>query len=99
MNVERVRTRSGSRIDPPMNESWSDLEKLQWHASVAKVDCGVDVTVSLAEYRTRIMGVWVKERGYYSVAVARGSISPLDFRSAWSYINGVVAGVKVVRNG
>ena len=44
LDVKRVQTTSGgSHIEPPLQDTWSEIEKLRWHAGVVLVDSGVRV--------------------------------------------------------
>jgi hypothetical protein len=94
--VERVKTEWGTRIEPRLDQNWSPLEKLAWHAAVARVDCGVEVTVTESEYSIQILGVWIRQRGYYDIAVRSSTCGPMNYHGAWDYINGIVAGANAV---
>jgi len=89
MDVRRVETEGGSRIEPPLNQSWSTLKKLQWKASVVSVDSGLDV--------------WVDQSGLSSPdSFALGvtgfsSCTPHTYREAWSYLSGISTGAEAVR--
>lgn len=95
MNVTRVQDEHGSHIEPPLEDSWSNLEKLEWQAAVVSADSGIEhIRVSKSHYT--IGGLL--QRGYYCVEVGTSSVAPLDYRRAWSYLNGVSQGAKAVRD-
>lgn len=93
--VERVARADGlgSTIDPPLNERDSDLRKLRWHAAVVKLDTGLTFYVTPSRYS--ISGV--AQSGYFTLHGVDTSVSPLTFRSAWSYLNGIDLGVSQLR--
>jgi len=94
VTVQRVTTEWGSRIEPPLDQSWSDLEKLRWHAAVVGVDAGVVAPrVDVCDYSSRRFGIWFPNRGYYTVQ----GCGPLRYAEAWDYLNGMLAGAKLVR--
>ncbi|MBN7381639.1 hypothetical protein IUT00_10475 [Mycobacteroides abscessus subsp. massiliense] len=86
----------GSVPVPELNQSWSDLEKLQWLAALVSGETGLTLTVGKARY-------WsggIPQRGYYSIGMRYGltssSCGPYDFGSAWVYLNGIQAGATAV---
>jgi hypothetical protein len=93
MIVERIETEHGSHIEPPLDQSWSDLEKLEWQAACVTAETGIEhIQVTRSDYRTS----GILQRGYYCVQVGYGhSIAPLNFYQAWSYLNGVARGTQV----
>lgn len=99
MNVTRIATPTGSHIEPPLDQSWDNLTKLHWQAAVVMEDTGhaVDIEVDEADYSTRILGIWVRNRGYYDIVSGTGESGPHDFRSAWTYLNGLRAGINAMR--
>jgi hypothetical protein len=96
-DLERVTTKRGSHVDPPLDEDWSDLVKLKWNAAVVRVDCGVEVTVRVAEsqYR-RGSGKWLPAKpDRYQALAPGGSCDMGDFRESWAYLNGVRIGAEI----
>ena len=87
MTVARIRDDRGSHIAPPLEQSWSDLEKLRWQAGVVLVDSGVRVRIS-DDARASSNGVDIPVLG---ILIGRSSTSR-TFRAAWDYLNGVSAG-------
>jgi len=95
MVVTRVQTGNGSHIEPPCDDAWPDRMKLEWWAAVTADDTGLRVEVRDAEF-------WhggVKKYGYYSVIVGHGSITPLTFDQALSYLSGVSTGAAEAEAG
>ena len=93
MKVTRVHDGGSSYIEPPLEQSWSNLEKLEWQAAVVSEDTGIEhINVTRSHYTIGS----ILQRGYYCVEVGFGrSIAPLNFHQAWSYLNGVSTGVEV----
>jgi hypothetical protein len=97
MKVTMVPTEGGGSTPvPALNQSWSDLEKLQWLAALVSGETGLTLTVGKARY-------WrggIPQRGYYSIALRYGrtssSCGPYDYGSAWVYLNGIQAGATAV---
>lgn len=92
-NAHMVKTeRGGWTPDPPMDESWSDLVKLKWHAALVRSKTGINVTVHRQPqdhqgdyYQTTLRGT-----GWFIVTVH-------TYRNAWTYLNGVEAGAKAAQ--
>lgn len=92
MQVHRVTADGGTSIGPPLDKSWPDLKKLEWHAAAVTMDTGIEITVTPSDYR---IGGW-KQRGYYDVA-SPGSVSgPHTYYDAWSLINGINIGAMAI---
>ena len=90
MKVRRIHHASGSRIEPPLDQSWSDLEKLRWHAAVIEHDTGAPVRIDTARY-------WigaVLQRGFYDITLGGTNIGPLSYNAAWDYLNGIAIGAR-----
>ncbi len=92
ITVRRVCTSTGSRIDPPLEDAWGDLQKLRWKAAVAQVDCGVAVTVNNANYTVN-----GKPYPAFVVGVEGASSGPHSVGTAWAVINGIIYGAGAVR--
>lgn len=84
----------GSHVEPPLDQAWDELTKLRWHAEVVAVDTGKRCEVRGAKYRIddrlQVGFFNVHYRGKCGVAVQ----GPMDFRSAWDWLNGFAAGAK-----
>lgn len=46
MEVRRVDHAGGSRIEPPLDQSWTDFDKLRWCAGVVLADAGIYIRVT-----------------------------------------------------
>lgn len=46
ITIRRIVTARGSHIEPPLDDAWTDLQKLQWHAAVILVDTGLEIGIS-----------------------------------------------------
>lgn len=101
--AQRIHTDHGSHIEPPLDERWSDLDKLRWQAAVAEADTGLTINVapSKARFKPRGSDRWIDVTGEYQVTVLRPGVSSsgisLRFHQAWLYISGVVAGAGAAR--
>ncbi|OLT80124.1 Uncharacterised protein [Mycobacteroides abscessus subsp. bolletii] len=97
MKVTMVPTGDGGHVPvPELNQSWSDLEKLQWLAALVSGETGLTITVGKARY-------WsggIPQRGYYSIGMRYGrtasSSGPYNYGTAWVYLNGIQAGATAV---
>lgn len=96
MSVERIQTERRSHIVPEFDQRWSALQKLQWHAAVVEVDCGIRLEVHAGSRRTLIFGKWREVPGSFSISGPRFSVAPFTFDGAWDYLNGFSAGVRAV---
>lgn len=89
MNVTRVQDATGDHIEPPLDEAWDDFTKLRWHAEVTALDSGLKVHVEDGALRDDNDNL---VPGWYGVTVGRTGSAAFDFRSAWTYLNGVGTG-------
>lgn len=86
--VRRVQTGLGSsHIEPPLDQSLSNLEKLRWHAAVATLDTGLKLLVHPIR---DVMG-----RHKYSIQVENSSMSAMPYADAWLYITGISTGAEM----
>lgn len=89
MTVTRVHTAGGSHIEPPLDPSWSEMDKLRWQAGVVIADAGVPLRITLDDTaRLTRNGVNVP---VYGLRVG-GWHSVRGFDDMWDYLNGVSAG-------
>jgi len=77
--VTRVKTSSGSHIEPPLDEAWSDAQKLAWHAAVVAADTGLTITVH-------------QDGHLFSVGEPGLGRTGTPYREAWTLLNGINAG-------
>lgn len=85
--LRRVIDPNGSHIEPPLDQSWSDLDKLRWQAAVVRVDN--DGTVATVYEQPT--------PGQYGISAGRASIASFDFYGAWTYLNGFSHGLQTAR--
>lgn len=90
MNVTRIKTPTGSHIEPPLDQDWDDHTKLTWHAAVISHDTGIRIAVHPGMYTVDDQ----PKPGYYNLVVGSSSSGPHTFHSAWAYLNGVCAGAR-----
>lgn len=94
MKARRVYADDGSsHIEPPLDQEWSELEKLKWKAEVASDDSGLEIGVAPGEYH--IGGV--RQPYFYTVNTPHSSSGPHTFDEAWTRMNGIVTGAQEVR--
>ena len=74
MEVTRVTSEDnrGTDIEPPLDQEWSEFDKLRWQMGVVKVDSGLDTRIfemSDGRFSINILGVgWshsLSSRGYH----------------------------------
>lgn len=86
-HVERVHgPGGGSHIEPPLDQTWTDAAKLAWHAAIVNADTGLTIRISTGGYR-------------FNISTPGAGTGPLDFHSAWTYLNGIDHGVRAARAG
>lgn len=102
MKVKRITTGTSSRVEPPLEEQWSDLTKLRWHAAVVSLDTGSEVRIlvepSTSAWKPRWSPFWISEDSF-QITVGDSTAFPFDFHSAWTYLNGVSAALTASRSG
>ncbi|MDJ0010116.1 hypothetical protein [Gordonia alkanivorans] len=89
MQVTRVHTENGSHIEPPLDQKWSELDKLRWNAGVVIADTGVPLRIKLndnARYTSNGVDIPVYGLQLGSMSTSR------RFHAMWDYLNGVSAG-------
>ncbi|GGU62711.1 hypothetical protein [Streptomyces lavendofoliae] len=94
MNVARVQTESGSRIEPPLDPDWDEHTKLLWKAAVVALDAGLQVTVTDGGYSEWHKGAWHAVPGRYCIRVGTSSNAAYSFREAWCFLTGVSVGAR-----
>ena len=100
LTVTRVRTDTGTHIEPPLDESWDDHTKLCWHAAVIMCDCpGIKVQVKTGGLKRKRFRKWVEVPGVYNIMVGHSSAAPFTYREAWDYLNGVQIGWEAAQAG
>lgn len=87
MRVTRVRTEFGSRVEPPLQQSWTDFTKLRWLAAVVEGDTGLRVQVRMHLAR------WPRQPTY-SMAIGRVTLPGGRFESAWLQLACAQAGAQ-----
>jgi hypothetical protein len=92
--VVRVRTDTGSHVEPPLDQSWDDLTALRWHAAVTEYDTGVRIRVYDGQCSTKRRGRWVVQHGVYSFTIGGTGCGGYPFGTAWAYLNGVGIGAR-----
>lgn len=99
MPVVRVHTRNGSHIDPPLNQAWSELDRLRWHAGVVQADCGVTAYITPGALSTPgPFGRMRRHMDEYAIRIGARSSSSFNYHEAWDYLNGVEAGANAIRD-
>lgn len=81
--VRIVRTERGSRVEPPFDDDWTYLEKLQWRVAVLRESTGYTGQIEIAEYATNVCILLKNE----SIAC--------DYHYAWQYLGGIEVGLKL----
>ena len=89
--VRRVKHPGGSHIDPPLDEAWTDFDKLRWLAGVVLVDSGLYVRITL----------WSHPQQYSLSGETPGrcwSYSDGDFYQTWRTLGDLSMGAQLVRD-
>ena len=94
MKVTRCSNGDETWIEPPIDQTWTNRKKLEWHAAIVEHDTGVRVRIGDGSFkRRRADGRWIEDEPHYSVNVGSSS-TVYNFRDAWVYLNGVSAGAQ-----
>ncbi len=93
VEVRRVQDSQFTNVEPEFDGSWPKLTKLEWLCAVMELNCGIRPRVGPAHLH--INGVLQPD--YFSIAVGTGSAGAFDFHQAWTYLNGIEAGVRAAR--
>jgi hypothetical protein len=91
--VHRVPHDQGSDIEPSLDATWPEAQRLAWHAAVVAIDTGLDVRL------------WSRagddDPHLYGVAVngphLSSSHSAFDFDDMWIMLNGISVGARAAR--
>lgn len=94
MKVKRVKTATGSHIEPPCSSAWPESKKLEWKVAVVEADSGLQVRIDPSGHAVRSFGVWVPTRARYSISLPGSSSGPFTFHDAWTYLNGLETGFR-----
>lgn len=95
VEVRRVEDGQFTNVEPEFDGTWPKLTKLEWQCAVVELDCGIRPRVSAALLHVN----GIPQPDHFCIAVGGSSISPLSFLDAWTYLNGVAAGVMAARAG
>jgi hypothetical protein len=86
-------------IEPPLDNRWSDLEKLRWWAAVVSHDTGLSITVSesrktrVTQGRTHV----IRAAGDYMVDIGRKSVANTgSFARTWDHLTGILRGAEAI---
>ena len=93
VEVRRVEDGQFTNVEPEFDGTWPKLTKLEWRCAVVELDCGIRPRVGPAHLH--IGGVLQPD--HFCIAVGGSSISSLSFLDAWTYLNGIEAGVRAAR--
>ena len=93
-----MHTDHGSEIDPPLDPSWPEIDRLRWNAGVAQADEGITVHV------TEIDGGLFSLHGNTSVTNPDGSVTKtawgstaVPFDMAWRSLSDMARGAGLAR--
>lgn len=91
MTVERVQTATGSRIEPPLNDRWSEEDQLRWKAAVVSADTGLRIELNVQD---RVAWFHAKQYGYSTAGSGGGSY---DRNEMWTLLSGFSIGASAAR--
>jgi hypothetical protein len=86
MNVTRVKTATGDRVEPSCDDTWDEETKLRWHAAVVAHDTGLPIEICHSNTGDRPYGFRTSQTGG----------APYDFHGAWDLLNGIAVGARKV---
>lgn len=85
---------TSSWIEPPLNGSWEDLDKLKWQAGVLYVDTGIKATITVHQ---DFYGPKFGLQFYPLDGSGSHSLAAMDFGYAWAYLSHVSLGAELVQ--
>lgn len=91
MEVRRVEHIGGSHIEPPLDQAWTDFDKLRWCAGVVLADSGLHIRVTL----------WSHPQQYSLSGESPGrawSLSDGDFHRTWRTLGDLSMGAQLARD-
>lgn len=90
MKVARRTTDHESHIEPPLDPTWSELDKLRWQAGVVEADTGAILMLS-NHHPDRLYGV------SYRTPSRSSSISARPFAETWAFMWAFGSGVQYAK--
>lgn len=91
MDVMRVHHRGGSWIEPALDHSWPEKQKLQWKAAVVAADTGLFVTVEQINDQSSAAPL-------YAVRIGESGHMARPYSRAWDLLSGVAVGAAEMAN-
>lgn len=99
--VRRVETEHGSHIEPPLDPQWSHGQKLAWRAAIVEMDTDLAVRIIDGQSATKRNDHWIPDRDVYAMTIngpgRAVGLSPMDFHTAWAYLNGIDCGARAAQ--
>lgn len=89
----------GSHVEPPFNESWTEREKIDWHAAITEFDSGIEVVVSTGGSSRRVLGKLRPIGGVYGFILGGGvmATSERPYLDCCTFLHGLSVGANLVR--
>lgn len=88
MPVTIIHTTNTSTPEPPLDQAWTPLDKLRWHAGVVEARVGCDLGIRITENPTGTFGISVGNlNGCWN-----SGINPLTYDEAWTHLIAVQDG-------
>lgn len=88
--VRRVEDDRGSHIEPPLDQSWPEAERLAWHAAVVSDEIGMPVHLWSHAGDDRA--------DLYAIGVGGSSAAAYSYDRAWTLLSGIASGVRAERS-
>lgn len=95
MEVVRVKTERGSHIEPALDESWTELDKLRWNAGVLKADTGV--VIRIAEHANGNFSVSYKTPENQKDRTVSGGSAASDYDTIYRKISDMHFGIEIAQ--
>lgn len=102
-SVQRIRTATGSRIEPPIDKYALEADQIAWHTAVVAHDTGLSIgaTANTGTEGRPLPGRYAFSIGTPSRPGTFASINTtgMPFTEAWAYLNGISAGIRATTQG
>lgn len=89
IEVRMVPDATGAHVEPPLDPTWSPLQKLEWKIALVRHETGLRIGIRESQY-------WIgghKVEGLWDLYIGGTASTGHDFEGAWAYLNGISTGV------
>lgn len=93
MDVTLSKDGSSSFPEPPLDPTWSNLDRLRWKAGNVTRETGLYIRIRTGgSFVTTKNGERIEVKDAYALQVGKTSGTSMPFHNAWDYLSGVATG-------